>query len=102
MQSLYNAIFGQPVPTQAQANSAFDSAYQQYNSQSALAGPSAQQQAAQYNQALMNSLMQQRTEWMIAGVPMTFDEFLNTLCPDADDPMRSFLTLKYAGRKTKT
>lgn len=55
------------------------------------------QQQLQYNQALMARMAQQQHRWMINGVTMNFDEFLDTICPEPEDPMRSFLTLKYKG-----
>jgi hypothetical protein len=61
---------------------------------------SAQQAQQQYNQALMNSMLaQQRTEWMINGRAMTFAQFVEEICPDPDDPMRTFLILKYKDTK---
>jgi hypothetical protein len=69
-----------------------------YNGQTAAAQSWQAQQQLAYNQALM---AQQRPPkaWMIAGKAMDFDEFLTTLCPEEDDPMRTFLTLKYKGIK---
>lgn len=58
------------------------------------------QQQMQYNQALMAQQMQTRQhQWMINGKTMDFTEFLDTICPEEDDPMRTFLTLKYKGVK---
>lgn len=61
----------------------------------------AQQQQMMYNQQLQMAygLARQKHEWMVNGVTMTFDEFLDTICPDQDDPQRTFLTLKYKGVK---
>jgi len=51
--------------------------------------------AQQYNQVLMAGLAQQRHEWMINGRTMTWQEWLDELAPGDDNPMRTFLTLKY-------
>lgn len=62
-------------------------------------GPGAHRLANAYTQAqyqnMLGAMAQQRTEWMINGVTMTFDQFVETLCPDPEDPMRSYLILKY-------
>jgi hypothetical protein len=58
----------------------------------------AQGQAAQYNQALMQSLMAQQKQqhhWMINGRTMSFEAWLDELAPGEDNPMRTFLILKY-------
>jgi len=114
MQSLYDMIFGQantpnsftsPAAQQA-VNQAFTqgySAYQQaqsagqFGSNAGLANQMAQQQ---YNLALgQYAQSQQKPEWMIAGVGMSFEKFVDTLCPDPEDPMRTLLILKYSGIK---
>jgi len=56
-----------------------------------------QTQAALWNQAMSQGMARQQHKYMINGRTMHFDEFLNELCPDKDDPMRTFLTLKYKG-----
>lgn len=75
-----------PQPTRSQlnqlANQMLNQAYSQHIAQ-------------QYNQALA----QQKHEWMINGRTMTFDDFLDEICPDLDDPHRTYLTLKYKGIK---
>lgn len=105
MQSLYNAVFGQAPhsnsltspATQAAVNQAFSGAYQQY-AQNQLSGQYSQQQAQQlYNSALSQQLGRYTKQWMIAGKAMDFTEFVDTLCPDAEDPMRTLLILKYSG-----
>ena len=48
------------------------------------------QQAAQ-NQALR----QRQHEWTVNGVSMTFQQFLDEIAPGDDNPLRSFLILKY-------
>ena len=71
---------------QGLANQQFNNAYNQM-----LAAQ--QQQLGAYN------LARQKHEWMVNGQTMTFDEFLDTICPDEDDPHRTFLMLKYKGIK---
>jgi len=59
------------------------------------------QQAGQYSQAQMQAMQlglarhKQQHKYMINGRTMDFKQFLDELCPDADDPMRTFLILKY-------
>jgi len=57
------------------------------------------QLAHQYTQAQMQAmnlgLGRQQHKYMINGRTMNFKQFLDELCPDADDPMRTFLILKY-------
>lgn len=68
----------------------YSSPYQQYN---------AQQQMA-YNNALSQgwaSLVKNQHKYMINGRTMAWEEWLNELAPGEDNPMRSFLTLKYKG-----
>lgn len=48
---------------------------------------------AQYNAALERN----QHRYMINGKTMTWDQFLDELAPGDDNPMRSFLTLKYKG-----
>ena len=56
----------------------------------------AQQQAVQYNQARMqNAIMQKQHRYMINGRTMTFEDWLDELAPGEDNPMRTFLILKY-------
>ena len=55
-------------------------------------GQAAQQH--QYLQNLMNSPQIQKTEWMIAGEPKTFTEFVNTIWPE-DSAEKTFFLLKY-------
>lgn len=80
----------QPMLSQLQglANSALNQRYNNYQAQQA--------QAAHYNQILMQSQMaQQQHRYMINGRTMTWDEFLDELAPGDDNPMRTFLILKY-------
>lgn len=73
------------------ANQAFNQQYNTYQAQA--------QQAALYNQALAAGLAQQKTEWMINGRAMSFEQFLDELFPDTEDAHRSFMILKYKGVK---
>ena len=52
-----------------------------------------QQMLGQYNAVLEKK----QHRYMINGKTMTWDEFLDELAPGDDNPMRSFLTLKYKG-----
>lgn len=87
----------QPMLNQLQglANAAFNQQYNQYQAQQA--------QAAQYNQILMQraaaGLAGQQHNWMVNGKTMTFEQFVDEICPDKDDPHRSYLILKYKGVK---
>ena len=49
----------------------------------------------QQQTAMANSLGRWRKEWMINGVPMTFEQFLDELAPGEDNSLRTFLILKY-------
>lgn len=87
----YNSIMGM-------AASSYDPALAQQRAAQQQGMSQAQQQnllAQQYNAAL--SARQQ--QWMVNGKSMDFAEFLDTICPDKDDPQRTFLTLKYKGVK---
>lgn len=94
-------IFGFPVFSTTTQNSAANSMFGQlgqtglYNANQpasiAHAAAMAQQQQAQYNAAMMRNQQQ----WMINGMRMTFDEFLDEIAPGEDNPMRTFLILKY-------
>lgn len=60
------------------------------------------QQTAAWNASvagLGQALQQAQHQWMINGKTMTFDQFLDELCPDPEDSMRSLLILKYRGMK---
>ena len=48
-------------------------------------------QQSAYNQALR----QRQHEWTVNGVSMTFQQFLDEIAPGDDNPLRSFLILKY-------
>lgn len=96
LNSIFDAVFG-AAPQNSAANSMFGQAGQSglYNANQAAnnahAAAMAQQQMAQYNAAMQRN--QQR--WMVNGVRMTFDEFLDAIAPGDDNPMRTFLILKY-------
>ena len=80
----------QPMLSQLQglANSALNQSYNNYQAQQA--------QAAQYNQILMQSQMaQQQHRYMINGRTMSFSDWVDELAPGEDNPMRTFLILKY-------
>ena len=47
--------------------------------------------AQQYTAAMSRN----QHQWMVDGKTMNFEEFLDTICPDQDDPQRTFLILKY-------
>ena len=98
MNSLLSGLLG-PQTYSALTGAGLQNAYNQNqqasNSHSANMNL-AQQQAAQYNQILMQSQMaQQQHHWMINGRTMTFDQWLDELAPGEDNPMRTFLILKY-------
>jgi hypothetical protein len=58
----------------------------------------AQQQAhAQASRAYNAAMKQHQHHWMIDGRTMTFQQFLDEIAPGDDNPMRTFLTLKYGG-----
>jgi hypothetical protein len=87
----YNSILGTAASTYDPALDKQRAAQQQGMSQ-------AQQQnllAQQYTAALSA----RQHQWMVNGKSMDFAEFLDTICPDADDPQRTYLTLKYKGVK---
>ena len=101
--SIFDSVAGTAAPTavgsahgmstsqlSALANQQFNSAYNQ------IMGQQNAMLAQQYNQALM---AQNQHQWMINGRTMTFDDFLDEICPDQDDPHRTWLTLKYQGIK---
>ena len=101
--SVFDSITGTAAPTavgsaqgmstsqlSALANQQFNSAYNQAMSQQNA------MLAQQYNQAW--TAARQRM-WMVNGQAMDFAEFLDSVCPDPEDPHRTYLTLKYKGIK---
>lgn len=92
-----------PQPTVSQlsqlANQQFNMAYSQQLIQQNQASQQYNQSLAQQQLGAWQSLAQQRHEWMINGRTMTFEDFLDEICPDPDDPQRTYLTLKYKGIK---
>ena len=98
MNTLYNSLLGQagqlagaPQPGQAMSQAWNNSYAQQYA-----------QQSQQYSQAQMMAMQQGMSQrqhrYQIDGVSMDLKQFVETLCPDPEDPWRSHLLLKYAGR----
>jgi len=98
MNTLYNSLLGQAGQSTAYPGSA----YQLSVDQTKWALQYAQQSAPQYSQAQMlavqQGLSQHQHRYQIDGVSMDLKQFVETLCPDPDDPWRSHLLLKYAGR----
>jgi hypothetical protein len=106
---MFNSLFGFPVHInpnlsgQSLQMSSGMAAQNAYNQNQAMSGQHAanmlaQQQAA-YSAAQLGQLGQLQHRYMIDGRSMNFDQFLEELCPDPDDPMRSFLILKYKDTK---
>lgn len=92
MPSLLGSMLGSQAAQNLFGYNTYNSAYNQNQLGSAAhSAAMAAQQQAMYN-AMLN---QRQHHWMINGKSMDFDEFVDTLCPDADDPMRTFLILKY-------
>jgi len=46
-------------------------------------------------QAMLAAMEENRHRFMLDGRSMTFAEFLDEVAPGMDNPMRTFLTLKY-------
>ncbi len=67
----------------------------QYNQNQQWSQNHAAQMYAQQQQAYNHALARNQQQWMINGQRMTFDEFLNEVAPGDDNPMRTFLILKY-------
>jgi len=92
MNTLYNSLMGQNA--YSNLTGAYNQNQMANNAHSA--NMLGQQQAAQYNLALMQSaLAQQQHHWMINGRTMTFEAWLDELAPGEDNSMRTFLILKY-------
>jgi hypothetical protein len=102
---MFNSIFGFPVTTTSgmsgqnmliSSGSALQNAYNQNQAHSGqhAANMLAQQQAA-YTAAQLGRLGQLQHRYMINGRSMDFDQFLDELAPGDDNPMRTFLILKY-------
>jgi len=92
MNTLYNSLLGQAGYASQQGQQSWNNWNNNY----------AQQQARQYSQAQMLAvqpgLSQHQHRYQIDGVSMDLKQFVETLCPDPDDPWRSHLLLKYSGR----
>ena len=107
LNSIFSGLFGSQVNPQTAPPAAIGAAQQhglmnqQGMSMQQLQHHAAQQFNAAYSQALASGQggLYQRHQWMINGVGMSFDQFVDTLCPESDDPMRTFLILKYKGTK---
>ncbi len=106
---MFNSMFGYPVNvTNAMSGqnmtmtsgTALQNAYNQNQQTSPQhrANMAAQQQALynQYSQGMFNQMAADRKHrYMINGRTMTWEEFLDELAPGEDNPMRTFLILKY-------
>ena len=66
-----------------------------YNQNQQWSGQHAAQMYAQQQQMYNDALSARQTSWMINGVRMTFEQFLDEIAPGDDNPMRTFLILKY-------
>lgn len=66
-----------------------------YNQNQSASGQHAAQMYAQQSQAYNAAMQQRQHRYMINGRTMTWDQFLDELAPGDDNPMRTFLILKY-------
>lgn len=101
--SLLGSIMGMNVYSNQNLGSGQMGMAQQNAYQSPSQSMLAQQQMA-YTNALSQgwaNLVKNQHKYMINGRTMNFDDFVNELCPDPEDPMRTFLTLKYQGMESK-
>lgn len=106
---LYDNLFGasamsaQSGPSGAIGQSAY------YNQNQSMSTAHSAAMAAQQNQAAnqmyqsqiaqLGQLSAHQHTWMVNGKTMTFEQFLDEICPDPDDSMRTLLILKYRGVK---
>ena len=67
----------------------------QYNQNQQYSGQHAANMLAQQQAAFNAAMTAQQHQWMINGRTMTFDDFLDEVAPGDDNPMRTFLILKY-------
>jgi len=67
----------------------------QYNQNQAYSGQHAANMLAQQQAAFNAAMSARQHQYMINGRTMTFDDFLDEVAPGDDNPMRTFLTLKY-------
>ena len=88
LNSLYHNLYGSGSATQAYQN--LTPAQQQS------VGQAVNTVQHNYNQMLSRVLLPVRA-FRIAGQDMDLQEFVDTLCPDPDDPMRSLLLIRYSG-----
>jgi hypothetical protein len=80
-----------------QVSNQFQSAYNQYAAQGQQQSQQVQWAAMAAQSAMSGLLMQKEKNYMINGVLMTFEQFLDEVAPGDDNAMRTFLTLKYSG-----
>lgn len=50
-----------------------------------------------WDQDRFHDLQKQQHQWMIAGETMTFQQFVDTLFPDPQDPHRTWFILRWGG-----
>jgi hypothetical protein len=105
MNTLLNSLLGQNAEF---PGSAHQQSAAQYSGPGLLSG---QLHPGQYSSAQQNAIWNNQTQaymqqtfarlqhrFQIDGVSMDLKQFVETLCPDPEDPWRSHLLLKYAGR----
>lgn len=104
-----NLLWSSPQSAQSGPGGAIgQSAY--YNQNQSMSTAHSATMAAQQNQAanqlyqaqvgmLSGQLYAHQHTWMVNGKTMTFEQFLDEICPDPDDAMRTLLILKYRGVK---
>ena len=66
-----------------------------YNQHQAATGQHLANMYAQQSQAYNAAMQKNQHRYMINGVTMTWTQFLDELAPGDDNPMRTFLILKY-------
>lgn len=98
---MFNSIFGYPVhvnphqPGQSITMTSGSALQNAYNQNQAFSGQHAANMYAQQAQAYNAALQKPQHRYMINGKTMTWDQFLEELAPGDDNPMRTFLILKY-------
>jgi len=98
---MFNSIFGYPVHVntsmsgQSMAMTSGSALQNAYNQNQAYSGQHAANMYAQQAQAYNAALQKNQHRYMINGKTMTWDQFLDELAPGDDNPMRTFLILKY-------
>ena len=94
---MFNSLFGQAgyaAAAQPQLNQLGGLA-NQYNQNQAYGGQHAANMLAQQQAAYNSALSARQHRFMIDGRTMSFDDFLDEIAPGDDNPMRTFLILKY-------